>query len=144
MEVCSFNVALKYSNLLILVFVNLSLQVSNVLLLLKGMRMRWNLFLGMLQVLYLLHAAEIRACGFGRVNFTHFPLNVIVESDGEFECVSVLHGHTQDVKAILWHPVKEVRILLMLISCRFFSLAAMTILSKYGKMMKMIGIALIH
>ena len=32
-----------------------------------------------------------------------------VESDKEFECVSVLHGHTQDVKAIAWHPELEVR-----------------------------------
>ncbi len=32
----------------------------------------------------------------------------LVESDKEFECISVLHGHTQDVKSVKWHPVKEV------------------------------------
>jgi WD40 repeat protein len=32
-----------------------------------------------------------------------------VESNKEFECVSVLHGHTQDVKSVKWHPTKEVR-----------------------------------
>jgi WD40 repeat protein len=37
-----------------------------------------------------------------------------VESDKEFECVSVLHGHTQDVKAIAWHPDREV-----LVSCSY-------------------------
>lgn len=27
--------------------------------------------------------------------------------DGEFDCVSVLNGHTQDVKMVRWHPSKE-------------------------------------
>ena len=27
-----------------------------------------------------------------------------VEDDGDFECMSVLNGHTQDVKAVRWHP----------------------------------------
>ena len=31
-----------------------------------------------------------------------------MESDNEFECVAVLHGHTQDVKATHWHPTKEI------------------------------------
>lgn len=30
-----------------------------------------------------------------------------MESDDEFECISVLHKHTQDVKSVLWHPKKE-------------------------------------
>eukprot|EP01103_Thecamoeba_quadrilineata_P000971 TRINITY_DN1085_c0_g1_i2.p1 TRINITY_DN1085_c0_g1~~TRINITY_DN1085_c0_g1_i2.p1 ORF type:complete len:193 (-),score=14.17 TRINITY_DN1085_c0_g1_i2:188-766(-) len=31
-----------------------------------------------------------------------------MDSDSEFECVSVLHGHTQDVKMVTWHPNREV------------------------------------
>ena len=32
-----------------------------------------------------------------------------MDDDGEdYECVSVLSSHTQDVKACLWHPEKEV------------------------------------
>ena len=32
--------------------------------------------------------------------------------DYEFECVSVLMEHTQDVKCVAWHPSEEVRQLL--------------------------------
>jgi hypothetical protein len=28
--------------------------------------------------------------------------------EGEFECVSVLHEHTQDVKCVRWHPARPV------------------------------------
>ena len=28
--------------------------------------------------------------------------------DDEFECVAVLHGHTQDVKMVAWHPQHSV------------------------------------
>jgi hypothetical protein len=31
-----------------------------------------------------------------------------VEADNEFECAAVLQQHTQDVKAVAWHPVEEV------------------------------------
>lgn len=31
-----------------------------------------------------------------------------MEQDNEFECIAVLHGHTQDVKSVKWHPAKEV------------------------------------
>ena len=27
--------------------------------------------------------------------------------DDEFECVSVCHGHSQDVKSVVWHPTDE-------------------------------------
>ncbi len=30
-----------------------------------------------------------------------------MENDGEFECIAVLHGHSQDVKSVLWHPQQE-------------------------------------
>lgn len=34
--------------------------------------------------------------------------------DGEFECVSVLHGHGQDVKSVVWHPTDP-----LLMSCSY-------------------------
>ena len=34
--------------------------------------------------------------------------------DNDFECVSVLHGHTQDVKNVRWHPHEP-----MLLSCSY-------------------------
>ena len=37
-----------------------------------------------------------------------FPL-IVVEEEEDYECVSVLHDHTQDVKRVLWHPTEEVR-----------------------------------
>lgn len=36
----------------------------------------------------------------------------LVESDFQFECISVCQSHTQDVKNVLWHPTQEVYILL--------------------------------
>lgn len=32
----------------------------------------------------------------------------LVESDYQFECISVCQSHTQDVKSVLWHPSQEV------------------------------------
>lgn len=32
-----------------------------------------------------------------------------VQQDGDFECISVLMEHAQDVKALAWHPAEEVR-----------------------------------
>ena len=40
---------------------------------------------------------------------TRSVLSSVVEEDEDYECVSVLHDHTQDVKRILWHPTEEVR-----------------------------------
>ena len=42
-----------------------------------------------------------------------------VINDGEdFECVSVLHEHTQDVKCVRWHPHEEVMLYMnKLINC---------------------------
>jgi len=31
-----------------------------------------------------------------------------VQEDDEYECASVLHSHSQDVKRVTWHPDKEV------------------------------------
>ena len=31
-----------------------------------------------------------------------------VQEDDEYECASVLHSHSQDVKRVTWHPHKEV------------------------------------
>ena len=32
----------------------------------------------------------------------------------DFECVSVLNGHTQDIKQVAWHPTEDV-----LLSCSY-------------------------
>lgn len=31
-----------------------------------------------------------------------------VDEEDEYECVTVLNSHTQDVKHAVWHPTKEV------------------------------------
>ena len=69
--------------------------------------------------------AEIRQFGYGRVStFCHFSLNnfLIVRKvlpDSEFETVSVLMEHTQDVKCVAWHPREEVFLDLNMSSCTF-------------------------
>lgn len=40
---------------------------------------------------------------------TSHPPSVL--PDGEFETISVLMEHTQDVKAVAWHPLDEVPLL---------------------------------
>lgn len=37
-----------------------------------------------------------------------------MQPGNEFECVSVLQGHTQDVKMVKWHPTEDI-----LISCSY-------------------------
>jgi WD40 repeat protein len=37
-----------------------------------------------------------------------------VESESDFECTSVLHGHSQDVKSVCFHPDRE-----LLVSCSY-------------------------
>ena len=39
-------------------------------------------------------------------DFLHL-ISVLEEGD-DFECASVLHHHTQDVKCVRWHPTDEV------------------------------------
>lgn len=36
-----------------------------------------------------------------------FFLQVVLEEGEEYECASVLHHHTQDVKKVVWHPHQE-------------------------------------
>jgi hypothetical protein len=37
------------------------------------------------------------------------PPPQVIDDDGmEFECLSVLQGHSQDVKSICWHPYRQV------------------------------------
>lgn len=83
-------------------------------------------------------AAEIRVCGFGKVSpgpsrsswaftdriqghirccdpdgvisWTPFLFPPAVDEEDEYECVSVLNSHTQDVKHVVWHPSQEVRV----------------------------------
>lgn len=64
----------------------------------------------------------IKVFGFGKVNlivstFIEIIIHkLLVESDNEFECVSVLHGHSQDVKSVLWHPSQEVEFKFLIVS----------------------------
>lgn len=39
---------------------------------------------------------------------TNWVLDPIVEADNDFECLSVLQEHSQDVKMVAWHPHEEV------------------------------------
>ena len=34
----------------------------------------------------------------------------MVDGEDDFECLSVLHGHSQDVKQVKFHPSEEVRV----------------------------------
>ena len=56
-----------------------------------------------------------KACGYGKVCWRSsgafkFSLTLLrlVQPGGEFECLSVLVEHSQDVKSIVWHPFEEV------------------------------------
>lgn len=37
-----------------------------------------------------------------------FSLRFTVDEEDEYECVTVVNSHTQDVKHIVWHPTGEV------------------------------------
>lgn len=37
-----------------------------------------------------------------------FPLCFTVDEEDEYECVTVINSHTQDVKHVVWHPTQEV------------------------------------
>ena len=39
-----------------------------------------------------------------------FLFSCTVDEEDEYECVSVLNSHTQDVKHVVWHPSQEVRV----------------------------------
>ncbi len=34
--------------------------------------------------------------------------NNVEEEDGDYDCISVASGHTQDVKFVKWHPEKNI------------------------------------
>jgi hypothetical protein len=84
---------------------------------------------------------EIKRSGFGKVRYywaffssLHSSLFLKVHPDGDFETISVLMEHTQDVKCVAWHPTEEVRPSLPVIhythsSDRFSRLHLMTTLS---------------
>lgn len=79
-------------------------------------------------------AAEIRVCGSGKVSpspsryscelavrhplcdlgrvssWAPFSFSLTVDEEDEYECVSVLNSHTQDVKHVVWHPSQEVKV----------------------------------
>lgn len=55
--------------------------------------------------------AETRVYGSGKVNTRDSALTA-VQPEADFECISVLMEHTQDVKAIAWHPHEEVSVIL--------------------------------
>lgn len=52
--------------------------------------------------------------GAKRATFPIFKLSSIPADEDDYECVSVLHEHTQDVKRVVWHPHEE-----MLASCSY-------------------------
>ena len=35
-------------------------------------------------------------------------VSTVLEEDEDYECMSVIHSHTQDVKCVRWHPSEEV------------------------------------
>lgn len=39
---------------------------------------------------------------------TSFLLCFTVDEEDEYECVTVVNSHTQDVKHVVWHPTQEV------------------------------------
>lgn len=41
-------------------------------------------------------------------NAACFPFCFAVDEEDEYECMSVLNSHTQDVKHVVWHPNQEV------------------------------------
>eukprot|EP00474_Spongospora_subterranea_P000633 CRZ01091.1 hypothetical protein [Spongospora subterranea] len=94
--------------------------------LLKDMKTKSNRCRGRraLILFYWQHVVAIKAFGFGNYRvflfsgrasmfFINFDSTVIYElmstvtEDGDFECISVLQGHSQDVKCVRWHPTQR-------------------------------------
>lgn len=46
----------------------------------------------------------------GSVSSRALLFSCTVDEEDEYECVSVLNSHTQDVKHVVWHPSQEVRV----------------------------------
>lgn len=40
--------------------------------------------------------------------FPFFSFGFTVDEEDEYECVTVVNSHTQDVKHVVWHPTQEV------------------------------------
>jgi WD40 repeat protein len=74
--------------------------------------MKSNVLVGLLQVISWPLVAEIKVFGSGKVNyFINYLINYLIKilnktvlEDGDFECLSVLQEHSQDVKKVIWHP----------------------------------------
>jgi hypothetical protein len=83
----------------------------------KDMRMSVRVWRTLRQGRWWLAAQETRRFGYGKVwwiiilsllkLFTYAFIHIVME-DGEFECAAVLMEHTQDVKAVAWHPNEDV------------------------------------
>jgi len=54
-----------------------------------------------------------------------------VEGDDDFECLSVLQEHTQDVKMVVWHPFDEVKIIFIIYIYIFYLLYIYFIIKGY-------------
>ena len=61
------------------------------------------------------HVAGIKQYGSGKVrhisaiNLVDLPNSLLlVHPDADFECITVLMEHKQDVKCVAWHPTEEV------------------------------------
>lgn len=70
------------------------------------------------------HVAGTKPYGYGKVRRIHISLStltidlLLVHPDADFECITVLMEHKQDVKCVAWHPTEEVNCFFLLI---FFS-----------------------
>ena len=42
------------------------------------------------------------------INGSKANVHIQVLPDNDYECLSVLQEHGQDIKAVLWHPIDEV------------------------------------
>lgn len=43
-----------------------------------------------------------------------FPVCFTVDEENDFECLTVVNSHTQDVKHVVWHPTQEVGLALLI------------------------------
>ena len=56
----------------------------------------------------LLRVRAIKASGSGKVCYVVKRELTLADEDDEFECLAVLQEHTQDVKAVTWHPSEPI------------------------------------
>lgn len=55
----------------------------------------------------LLQQKLLYSANFFSIGLTDFCC-VLVDEEDEYECVTVVNSHTQDVKHVVWHPTQEV------------------------------------